>query len=69
MDSKLYVEWRESLGKWIVKYQGELKSQQETQEKAINWVESNYPGHAFEVERVQIRENSPRGVRRGEWRK
>jgi hypothetical protein len=35
----------------------------------LGWVERNYPSHAYETERVQVRENSPRGARRGEWRK
>jgi hypothetical protein len=68
LDTKLYIEWRETLGKWIVKYQGRVFSQHDTQAKAETWVQRNYPSHAYEVERVQVRENSPRGARRGEWR-
>jgi hypothetical protein len=69
MDTKLYVEWRETLGKWIVKYQGRVISQHDTQAQAQKWVEHNYPSHAYETERVQVRENSPRGAKRGEWHK
>jgi hypothetical protein len=69
MDTKLYVEWRKTLGKWIVRYQGQVISQHDTQAQAQEWVERNYPGHAYETERVQVRENSPRGAKRGEWRK
>ena len=68
MDSKLYIEWRESLGKWIVKYQGLLKSEHNTQERAEHWVQNNYPGHGYEIERVIVRTNSPHGVKKGEWR-
>jgi hypothetical protein len=69
MDTKLYVEWRKTLGKWIVRFQGRVISQHDTQAQAQGWVERNYPSHAYETERVQVRENSPRGAKRGEWHK
>jgi hypothetical protein len=69
MDTKLYVEWRETLKKWVVKFQGQVISQHDTQAEAQKWVERNYPSHAYETERVQVRENSPRGAKPGEWRK
>ena len=31
MDTKLYVEWRETLKKWVVKFQGRVISQHDTQ--------------------------------------
>jgi hypothetical protein len=68
MDSKLYIGWRESLGKWIVKYRGRIKSEHNTQERAECWVQSNYPSHGYEIERVSVRDNSPHGVKKGEWR-
>jgi hypothetical protein len=67
MDSKLYIEWRERLGKWIVEYQGHVVSQHDTKAKAEEWVERSYPDHAYETERVQVRKNSPRGAKRGQW--
>lgn len=68
MDSKLYIEWRESLQMWIVKYQGRVVAQRNAQAEAEKWVQNNYPNHAYEIERVIVRSNSPHGVRRGEWR-
>jgi hypothetical protein len=68
MDSKLYIEWRDTLGKWIVKYQTQIVSQQDTQAAAERWVRIRYPGHGYEVERVVVRKNSPKGARHGEWR-
>jgi hypothetical protein len=68
-DSKLYIEWRESLGSYVVLYRGQVLVRAGTQKEAIDWVESHYPNHAYEVERVQVRSNSPRGVRIGEWHK
>ncbi len=69
MDTKLYVEWRETLKKWIVKFEGRVISQQDTQAEAQKWVARNYSSHAYETERVEVRKNSPRGVKPGEWRK
>ena len=68
MDTKLYVEWRSTLGKWIVKFQGRVVSQHDTQAEAQKWVDRNYASHAYETERVQVRKNSPRGAKPGEWR-
>ena len=59
MDMKLYVERRKALGKWIVRFQGRVISQHDTQGEAQKWVEHNYPSHAYETERVQVRENFP----------
>lgn len=68
MDSKLYIEWSESLENWVVKYQGQVVSQHRTQSHAEQWVQGNYPNHGYEIERVQVRRNSPRGAKKGEWR-
>ncbi len=68
MDSKLYIEWRESFNKWIVKYQGNVISRHDIQEEAEQWVKTHYPGHGYEIERVVVRTNSPYGARVGEWR-
>jgi hypothetical protein len=68
MDTKLYVEWRETLKKWVVKFQGRVIAQQDTQAEAQKWIERNYPSQAYETERIEVRKNSPRGVKPGEWR-
>lgn len=68
MDSKLYIEWRERLGKWVVEYRGNVVSQHNTQAEAEQWKRAQYPNQGYEVERVQVRNNSPRGVKVGEWR-
>ena len=68
MDSKFYMEWHGKLGEWIVKHGGNIVSQHDTQLQAEQWVKTHYPSHGREVERVQVRKNSPRGVKRGEWR-
>jgi hypothetical protein len=68
MDSKLYIEWRESLRMYVVKYRGSVISQHDVQDDAEQWVKRNYPGHGYEIERVIVRSNSPRGVKVGEWR-
>ena len=68
MDSKLYIEWRETLAKWIVKYHGNVVTERSTQADAERWVQNNYPGHGYEIERVVVRKNSPHGVKPGEWR-
>jgi hypothetical protein len=69
MDTKVYVEWRGTLEKWIVKYKGSIQASFGTQAVAVDWATRNFPGHAVEIERVQVRTNSPKGVRRGEWRR
>lgn len=68
MDSKLYIEWRERLRRWVVKYQGNVISQHKTQAQAEQWVLRYYPDHGYEIERVEVRKNSPHGVKPGEWR-
>ena len=68
MDSKLYIEWREKLGKWVIEYRGNVVSQHNTQLEAEQWKQTHYPNHGHEIERVQVRSNSPRGARVGEWR-
>jgi hypothetical protein len=68
MDSKLYIEWRETLGMWVVKFQGRVVSQRSTQAEAEQWAQNNYPNHGYEIERVVVRSNSPHGVKKGEWR-
>jgi hypothetical protein len=69
VDAKLYVEWHKALGKWVVKFHGRVISQHDNQAQAQEWVERNYPSHSYETERVQVRKNSPRGAKPGEWRK
>jgi hypothetical protein len=54
MDTKLYVEWRETLKKWVVKFQGRVIAQQDTQAEAQKWIERNYPSQAYETERVAL---------------
>lgn len=68
MDTKVYVEWRASLEKWTVRFRGAIHASFNTQAQAVDWAVRSFPGHAVEIERVQVRENSPRGVRPGEWR-
>jgi hypothetical protein len=68
MDTKLYIEWRNRLGEWHVKFQGAVVSKHQTQAEAEKWVRRYYPNHGYEIERVVVRENSPRGVHIGEWR-
>lgn len=68
LDSKLYIAWRESLKKWVVKEHGHVISQYDTQAKAEQWVQYNLPGRGYEIERVIVRANSPLGVRVEEWR-
>lgn len=67
-DSKLYVEWRERLKCYVVIYQGRVLKQAENQKEATDWIDANYPDHAYEIERVLVRKNSPRGAKVGEWR-
>jgi hypothetical protein len=68
MDSKFYIEFNKKLDKWIVRYRGEVQAHFSTQNEALEWGLAVYPGHGYEIERVHIRSNSPRGVKRGEWR-
>jgi len=69
VDTKLYVEWHKTLWKWVVKFHGQVISQHDNQAQAQEWAKRYYPSHAYETERVQVRKNSPRGAKRGEWRK
>jgi hypothetical protein len=69
MDSKTYIDWRESENQWVVGKRGQIVARFETKLDAINWVRRHYPGEGFEEERVQVRENSPRGAKRGQWMK
>lgn len=68
MDSKFYIEWHGSLGKWVVKYADHIQAQFNNQEEALHWGQRNYRNHGREIERVQVRSNSPRGAKVGEWR-
>jgi hypothetical protein len=67
MDSKVYLEWRAKLGKWVVEYQGQVQAQFETKAQGDRWMQANFPNHGKERERVQKRKNSPRGAKVGEW--
>lgn len=67
MDTKYYVEWRERIQEWVVEYRGSVQAKFATKEEAEEWGRINFPGHGHDSERVQVRKNSPRGARRGEW--
>jgi len=66
-DSKYYIEWHENIKKWVVKYRGQIYAQFDTKVEAHDWGQRNFPDHGHEEERVVVRENSPRGAKRGEW--
>ena len=68
MDTKYYVEWHPKENHWVVKYRGQIYARFNTQAQALDYGKSTFPGHSHETERVQVRENSPRGVKPGEWR-
>ena len=67
MDSKVYLEWRERLGKWVVEYRGQMGAQFDTKAQGDQWMRANFSDHGKERERVQKRKNSPRNARVGEW--
>jgi hypothetical protein len=69
MDSKIYIEWGAREKKWCVKNCGQTLARFDTKEEAKSWVRRNYPGEGFEEERVVVREDSPRGAKRGQWMK
>jgi len=66
-DTKYYIEKHKKIEKWVVKFQGGIKAEFGTKKEAQKWGKRNFPGHGHEEERVQVRSNSPRGVREGEW--
>jgi hypothetical protein len=67
MDTKYYVEWRERIQKWVVEYRGSVQATFDTKQEAEDWGKRNFPGHGHESERVQVRKNSPKRAKRGEW--
>jgi hypothetical protein len=67
MDSKLYIEWRKRLEKWVVEYRGQDLARFNAKGEAEEWVQRNYPNHGYETERVRVRENSPKGAKVGQW--
>lgn len=67
MDSKVYLEWRAKLNKWVVEYRGQIQAQFDTKAEGDAWMIVNFPDHGKERERVVKRKNSPRGVKVGEW--
>ena len=67
MDSKLYIEWRQKLEKWVVEYREQIQAQFDTKAEAVQWLRRNFPDHGYETERVQVRSNSPRGAKPGQW--
>lgn len=67
MDSKIYLEWRTKRGKWVVEYRGQVQAQFDTKEQGERWMQTNFPDHGKERERVQVRKNSPGGAKIGEW--
>jgi hypothetical protein len=67
MDTKYYIEWREKIQRWAVAYQGNVQAKFNTKVEAEEWGRRNFSGHGHDSERVQVRRNSPRGARRGEW--
>jgi hypothetical protein len=67
MDTKYYIEKQKKSQKWAVEYQGDTHGGFDTKDEARDWGKRKYPGHGHEEERVQVRKNSPRGAKRGEW--
>lgn len=67
MDTKVYLEWRAKLEKWVVEYRGQVQAQFDTKAEADQWMRASFPDHGKERERVQKRKNSPRGAKVGEW--
>jgi len=68
MDAKMYIVWRGASGVWVVLFHGNILHESDTQEKARDWLLRTHPGQGYEIERVQVRENSPPNARIGEWR-
>jgi len=66
MDTKVYLEWRAKLGKWVIEYRGQVQAQFDTKAAGNQWTRANFPDHGKERERVQKRKNSPRGAKVGE---
>jgi hypothetical protein len=70
MGSKVYLEWRAKLGKWVVEYPAQVQAQFETKAQGHQWMQANFPNLGKERERVQKRKNSlvarkwPAGCRR-----
>jgi hypothetical protein len=52
---------------WVVKYRGRITSHRAVQGQAERRLKRDYPNHGYEIERVQVRKNSPHGARLGEW--
>ena len=67
MDTKTYTEWREALGKYVVLLRGQVQATFDTKKEADDWAQAAFPSRGHESQRVQVRKNSPRGVRSGEW--
>jgi len=49
MDSKFYLEWRASLGMWVVEYHSDIRARFDTQAQAEQWVKAYYPRHGYEI--------------------
>jgi hypothetical protein len=67
MDTKYYIDGRERIQKWLVEYRGNVQARFDTKEEAEEWRRLNFRGHGHDSERVQVRKNSPRGVKWEEW--
>ena len=68
MDTKYYVDWVASENQWVVRYRGQVYGRFDTQAEAEAFGKRTFPGQGHDTERVVVRENSPRGARRGQWR-
>jgi len=67
VDTKYYIKWHQRIEKWVIKYCGDIQARFDTKAEAQDWGTKNFPSHGHEEERVQVRSNSPRGARKGEW--
>jgi hypothetical protein len=52
MDTKVYLEWRAKLGKWVVEYRGQVQAQFDTKAEGDQWMRANFPDRGKERERV-----------------
>jgi hypothetical protein len=67
MEARIYIEWHERAGKWFVETHSQVLGKFDTKQEAKDWVRRTYPGHGFDEERVVVREDSPKGAKRGQW--
>jgi hypothetical protein len=67
MDTKYYIEKPKKIQKWVLEYQDVVQAKFDTKTEAKEWGRKHFPGHGHESERVQVRENSPKGAKKGQW--